>query len=90
MNHQLHLILQTNGFGIEEAKGNSWRLIHEKLISAADGRRLLHNLMTMSREQLIKYLEARGFQPWFDVTPPINVNPRPIVIESRTLDFDDV
>jgi hypothetical protein len=85
----LHLILQHNGFGIEEAKGNSWRLIKEKLIDANVARTLLVKLMAMSREQLTTYLESQGFQPWFDVTPPVNTSPRPIVLESRTLDFDE-
>jgi hypothetical protein len=84
--HQLHLILQHDGFGIEEAKGNSWRLIKSKLISASVGREQLAKLA--NREQLTTYLEAHSFEPWFNTNPPINTNPRPIVLETRTLDND--
>ena len=89
MSHQLHLILQHDGFGIEESKASSWRLIKSKLISAAEGRRILDMMAKCNRRQLSTYLSSQGFQPWFDVTPPVNTNPRPIVIETRSLDLDN-
>ena len=88
--HQLHLILDTNGFNIEESKGNMRRILYDKsFISLALAYSELAYLSQTPKAEFCKWLITHGFEPWFDVSGPQSQLNYPITLESRTLSYDD-
>jgi hypothetical protein len=89
MTHQLHLIIDTNGFTVEESCNGMRRnlMIHVHEIGKA--RCLMQTLATYSKPKLVQWMNAHGFEPWFDVTGPKTQTPYPITLDTRTLSYDD-
>ena len=89
MTHMLNLVLQSSGFGIEEQLNNSRRILKDKLISAAEGRRMLTMLSHMSYQEFENWLNTHGYPSWFGYHPPSTTGSLPIVLESRTLAYEN-
>lgn len=88
--HQLHLILDTNGFNIEESKGNMRRMLYTEPVSTlAVAYTKLAYLSQAPKAELCKWLIRNGYEPWFDVNGPSSQLNYPITLESWTLSYDD-